>query len=72
MNINVINLNDERLPKNETIKVVLTKEHLDKFFFLFSIHNNNSNIFVLLFDNDPITTAVLKLCKKRQAMILKD
>ena len=40
------------------------------------MHNNNSyNIFitfVLLFDNDLIKTAVLKLCKKRQAMILKD
>ena len=51
---------------------MLTKEHLDKNLFLFLIHNNNINIFVLLFDNDLIKTAVLKLCKKRQAMILKD
>ncbi len=34
MNIKVINLNDERLAKKETVKVVLTKEQLDENLFI--------------------------------------
>ena len=34
MNIKVINLNNEKLLKKETVKVVLTKEQLDKNLFI--------------------------------------
>ncbi len=34
MNIKVINLNDERLAKYETVKVVMMKEQLDKHLFI--------------------------------------